>query len=100
MCSTNATLVKEVTPTLARLLTMPAQQIGSEWMERQPLQTPSWKALVQRYMDQSSKKLNGQQLERIDNVKQRENPLFLPSLLGELRMLGFFEVRCGCSDVD
>ena len=95
MCSTNNTLVKGNSLSLVNLV------LSTDWtrMELQPLQTPERKELVQRYMEQFSKKLNDQQLECIVDAKQCENPLFLRSLLEELRMFGSFEVRSFILDV-
>ena len=57
----------------------------------QPLDVNERKQLIQDFLQQYSKKLSFERIERIATCSQAANPLYLRALLGELRVFGIFE---------
>ena len=61
---------------------------GWQTLQVQPLTVAEREELVAKYLEQYSKKLNKERVERIAAADRTTNPLFLRALLDELRVFG------------
>eukprot|EP01125_Pyxidicula_operculata_P016146 TRINITY_DN552_c0_g1_i1.p1 TRINITY_DN552_c0_g1~~TRINITY_DN552_c0_g1_i1.p1 ORF type:complete len:1462 (+),score=367.44 TRINITY_DN552_c0_g1_i1:741-5126(+) len=83
--------VKLVLSTLPGRILNDMNTRGWKVLEVQSLSRPEKITLIQEYMAIYGKKLTEAQLDLIVNSKQAENPLYLRTLLEELRVFGVFE---------
>ncbi|MGH9971719.1 MAG: hypothetical protein ACREBG_28530 [Pyrinomonadaceae bacterium] len=80
------------------LSTLPGRSLDAiqrrQWPEMtlQPLTVPERKELLAKFLQQFSKKLTASQTERIVSAEQTANPLYLGTLLDELRQFGSYEL--------
>eukprot|EP01087_Luapelamoeba_hula_P007418 TRINITY_DN181_c2_g1_i1.p1 TRINITY_DN181_c2_g1~~TRINITY_DN181_c2_g1_i1.p1 ORF type:complete len:1492 (-),score=334.59 TRINITY_DN181_c2_g1_i1:1835-6310(-) len=74
-----------------RCLNMVANQRGWTTLKVEPLTAPERVTLVEEYLVQYGKTLTKKQLDTIVQAPQSQNPLFLRTLMEELRVFGTFE---------